>query len=134
MIILGDNTPSREDSKRTNASRSEILTVGTKKKGGSTNPLDSRRAREGGMYRQGAALGTLTGWSFTETDLGHPAGDRDCQEISQHINLHGRRVIALIVVVTRFRPKIGTWRAIVSSRRLGTMTEVTLRSPGTSLE
>ena len=76
LIILGGNTPSREDSKRTSASRNEILTVGTKKEVVSTNPLDSRHAREGGRYRPGAAFGTLTGWSFTETDLGHPAGDR----------------------------------------------------------
>ena len=72
LIILGGNTPSREDSKRT----SEILTVGTKKEGVSTNPLDSRHAREGGRYRQGSAFGALTGWSFTETDLGHSSGDR----------------------------------------------------------
>ena len=76
LIILGGNTPSREDSKRTSASRSEILTVDMKKEGVSTNPLDSRHAREGGRYRQGAAFGALTGWSFTETDLGYSAGDR----------------------------------------------------------
>ena len=76
FIILGGNTPSREDSKRTSASRKEILTVDTKKEGVSTDPLDSRHAREGGRYRQGAAFGTITGWSFTETDLGHSASDR----------------------------------------------------------
>ena len=76
LIILGGNTPSREDSKRTSASRREILTVDTKNEGGSTNPLDSLHAREGWRYRQQAAFGTLTGWSFTETDLGHSAGDR----------------------------------------------------------
>ena len=74
-IILGGNTPSRKASKRISASRNEILTVGTKNEGVSTNPLDSRHAREGVRYRQRAAFGTLTGWSFTDTDLGHPAGD-----------------------------------------------------------
>ena len=75
LIILGGNTPSREDSKRTSASRNEILTVDMKKEGVSTNPLDSRHAGEGGRYRQGAAFGALTGCNFTGTDFGHSAGD-----------------------------------------------------------
>ena len=64
---LGGNTPSREDC--------TVLTVGTEEREGFAKPLDSRHTREGWMYRQGAAFGALTGWSFTETDLGHPAGD-----------------------------------------------------------
>ena len=65
---LGGNTPSGEDC--------TILTIGTEEIEGFTKPLDSRHTREGGMYRQGAAFGALTGWSFPETDIGHPAGDR----------------------------------------------------------
>ena len=76
LIVLGGNTPSRGDSKRTSASRWKILTVGTKEEGVSTNSLDSRHEREDVRYRQGAAFGALSGWSFTETVLGHSAGDR----------------------------------------------------------
>ena len=49
--------------------------MGTEEKEGFTKPLDSRHTREGGKYRQVAAFGALTGWSFPETDLAHPAGD-----------------------------------------------------------
>ena len=64
---LGGNTPSGEDC--------TVLKVGTEDGVCFTKPLDSRHSREGWMYRQGAAFGALTGWSFPETDLGHPAGD-----------------------------------------------------------
>ena len=65
---LGGNTPSGE--------YCTVLAVGTEEREGFTKPLDSRHTREGRRYRQGEAFGALTGWSFTETDLGHPAGDR----------------------------------------------------------
>ena len=68
LKYLGGNTPSGE--------YCTVLTVGTEEEVVFTKPLDSRHTGEGWRYRQGAAFGTIAGWSFPETDLGHPACDR----------------------------------------------------------
>ena len=75
---IGGTAPSGEDC--------AVLTVGTKKEEGVTKPLDSRHTREGWRYRQGAAFGALTGWSFQETDLGHPDGD--CRPLPRDQSTH----------------------------------------------
>ena len=96
--------------------------------------IHGRHMKAGGNGKGRLSEPLPAGVSLRLTLAIRPAIAGRCQEISKHINFHGRRAIAIIIGGTRFRPKIGTWIAIVSSRRLGTRTEVTLMSPGTSLE